>query len=146
MPLPFFENAFKILYPKKMAKLFLASVNDKIIAGSLFLIHRWYMVYFMNASVREFLRFQPNNLIQWKSIIWAKNNGIKLYDLGGAVDPSYGSSFIRGVYQYKKRWGGRKVNHDYFYSGRIYGTASFLFYKNELARRIISLLRSVQVV
>jgi len=146
MPLSFFRNVFNVLCPNKMALLLIASLDNRLIAGSLFLIHRWYMIYLQNASLPEFLPFQPNNLIQWKSIQWANSNGVEIYDLGGVADPSLGDPFLGGVYDFKKRWGGRLTSYDYFAFGKVYQFGASFFYNSETARRMFWSFRNMGAI
>jgi len=56
-----------------------------------------------NASLREYLYLQPNNLLYWKCIEWCKDNGYEKFDLGGWQIKAKGN--LIGVNQFKERWG-----------------------------------------
>jgi len=113
-PLEFFQEMFKLQH-KKMACLFLAKHEKRTIAGSLFLIYKQNMVFLQNASDSAFLSCNPNNLLQWKSIEWGKENGVTIYDMNGL--PLEEVPYLRGVYRYKKRWDG-DVKWYYYYLNR----------------------------
>lgn len=116
VPYAFFREMFK-LQSKIMSRLFVAKCGKQIIAGSLFLIHKKNMIFLQNASSNAFLAYNPNNLIQWKSIEWAKGNGVTTYDLNGL--PWEKTPYLRGIYQFKKRWDGRVTSLYYYLSSKI---------------------------
>jgi lipid II:glycine glycyltransferase (peptidoglycan interpeptide bridge formation enzyme) len=87
----------------------------------------------------------PNYLLQWEAITWAKEHGCTVYDFwgipdapaeegedgasgtggeGGDVSPTNTRSGLRGVYWFKKGFGGRAVEYpgayDYVYNPLLY--------------------------
>lgn len=135
LPTALFKSIYKILYPQKMAKLFLAQLDNKVIAGTLLLMHRKYVVFFRNASISEYLRFEPNNILQWISIKWGKENGAEIYDMGGIMLPTSRKSYLYGLYKYKKKWGGQLVEYNLYYQGNIYGILSKSLFRSDRGRR-----------
>lgn len=80
-PFKFFENTLEKL--KRDASLFIAKLNNKIIAGSL-VIYRYGLVHYHFSGVnREFRNLDPTNLLIYRVIIWAKLRGLKTLHLGG---------------------------------------------------------------
>ena len=66
-------------------RLFLASAEGKIIAGSVFRFTPGGIVeYAANSSLDEFLHLKPNDLLNWRAIEWAHAEGFQKYDLGGS--------------------------------------------------------------
>lgn len=90
---------------KEHYKLFLAKKEDKIIAGAIIeLIDKDKFKLEYNASLYEFLKSQPNNLLYWNLILWGKKNSFKIFDLGGYQLSAKGH--LSGVNKFKERWGG----------------------------------------
>lgn len=139
----FFKEMFD-LHKKKMARLFLAKYENQTIAGSLFLVYRENMVFLQNASLHAFLAKNPNNLIQWKSIKWAKENGVITYDMNGL--PWEKTSYLRGVHDYKKRWNGQIHWYHYYLNRRLFYRGVHLIRTNSLAWKLFSQFRNRGVV
>jgi len=127
-PRRFYEEMFK-LHRKNMARLFVSKLENRIIAGTLCLIYRENLVGIRGASLDEFLNYQPNNLAHWKSIEWAKENGVKIYDFDGL--PLEQTEYLRGVYRYKRRWDGSvQWYHYYVNNGLLPPAISTLRHRN----------------
>lgn len=54
-------------------------------------------------------KLYANDLIKWKVIEWGKKKNYTYFDLSG-VNPSPTNSKDRGIFQYKKKWGGTLTN------------------------------------
>jgi hypothetical protein len=66
-------------------RIFIAKHKGKVIAGSYFRFCRnGIFEYTANNSIPEYQRFRPNDLLVWKSIEWACEQGFKLYSMGGS--------------------------------------------------------------
>ena len=93
----------------KTIVLFVCKKNEKIIAGASLEMGENGMTLQTNFSIREFNIMQPNNLLYWECIKWAKSNGQKTLDFGGfQINPR---DHLIGVNNFKERFG--KVT--YFY-------------------------------
>lgn len=77
----FFDNLFHLL--AKYSSLFCARYKDKIIAASLFLFKKDFFHYYLSGSDAGFLSLCPNNLLLYETISWAKEQGFKIFNLGG---------------------------------------------------------------
>ena len=142
-PPEFFREMFK-LHHKGMARLFLAKHGKHIVAGSLFLVYKQNMVFLQNASQRAFLAHNPNNLLQWKSIEWAKGNGVIIYDMNGL--PVKEVPYLRGVYNYKKRWDGKIHWYYYYLNRKLLQTAMHLIRTSSFAWKLFLNARNFQAV
>jgi hypothetical protein len=84
LPCPSFEAQQESLRLADNRRLFLALHEGKIIAGSSV---RFYpggtAEYSWNVSLPEFQRLRPNDLLQWRILEWACQQGIHTYLLGG---------------------------------------------------------------
>jgi len=142
-PRRFYEEMFK-LHRKNMSRLFVAKLENCIIAGTLCLIYRENLVGIRSASSDAFLKYQPNNLAHWKSIEWAKENGVKIYDFDGL--PLEQTKYLRGVYKYKKRWDGSVQWYHYYLNNGLLPPAVHLVRTSFLASKVFSTLRSRKVI
>jgi lipid II:glycine glycyltransferase (peptidoglycan interpeptide bridge formation enzyme) len=94
-------------------------------------------IYMYGASADRGREHMPNYLLQWEAIKWAKQEGCTAYDFWGIPDPPgeegeesevspiNARSGLRGVYWFKKGFGGREVDYPGAYD-RIYNS---LLYK-----------------
>jgi peptidoglycan pentaglycine glycine transferase (the first glycine) len=130
---PYYETAFQLFVPQGLAKLFLATFEDRVLAGIMafaFGQRAWYMY---GASSDEHRNLMPSYLLQWEAILWAKQRGCLTYDLWGIPDEEEDvlereflkrSDGLWGVYRFKRGFGGRVVHYlgayDYVYSPLLY--------------------------
>lgn len=69
---------------KKNRRLLLAKYEGQIVAGSVFRFYLGGLVeYSRNSSLPEFLRLKPNDLLVWRSVEWACENGFTHFSMGG---------------------------------------------------------------
>lgn len=102
-PVPFdaMESAWRC---RENRKLFLASVADRIIAGSWFRFHEGGLVeYAENNSYLDVRTLKPNELLVWHAVQWACQSGFRWFSCGGA------HRFLRTfggtrVFTYRYRW------------------------------------------
>lgn len=142
-PPEFFRELFK-LHQKNMSRLFLAQHEKHTIAGSLFLIYKQNMIFLQNASRAAFLSHNPNNLLQWKSIEWAKENGVATYDMNGL--PPKEVPYLRGVYHYKKQWDGQIQWYYYYLNRKLLYTIMHLVRTNSFAWKLFLSARNLRTV
>lgn len=94
-------------------------------------------IYMYGASDNRGREHMPNYLLQWEAMKWARSHGCTLYDFWGIPDPpaegeEEGSevspinsrSGLRGVYWFKRGFGGREIEYpgayDYVYNSLLY--------------------------
>jgi len=142
-PYEFFKEMFK-LHPKSMSRLFVARHEDQMIAGMLFLIYRKNMICLQSAYLDAYRWCNPNNLIRWRSIEWARENGVTTYDIGGL--PWEKTPYLRGVYEFKKQWDGNVQWYYYYLNRRLLFSGMHLIRTSSLAWNLFSHLRDVGVV
>jgi lipid II:glycine glycyltransferase (peptidoglycan interpeptide bridge formation enzyme) len=127
----YYQTAYRLFVPSGLARLFLATYGDEVIAGLMafaFGQRSWYM--YGASSDRERNRM-PNHLLQWEAIRWAKERGCLTYDLWGVPDEvgkeperyertvTDRQGGLWGVYRFKQGFGGQVVRYlgafDYVY-------------------------------
>ncbi|MBU0957644.1 MAG: peptidoglycan bridge formation glycyltransferase FemA/FemB family protein [Nanoarchaeota archaeon] len=91
---------------QQTGRLFLCLKENTIIAGAAILIKQDKIELFLNASLREHLTFQPNNLLYWKIIEWGKKNNYNIFNLGGYQLNTKKGDKLYEINRFKERWGG----------------------------------------
>jgi len=140
------KSIYQHLFPEERAKLFVARYHGKTIAGSLFLATNFEMIYYEGASDARFLKFQPNNIIQWHAISWAKQQGIKYYDLGGVLRNPDRRHALYGVYMFKRQWGGKLHRYDSFALNKFYVIGRNLSLRNTAIRQLYYSLERLRMI
>ncbi len=93
---------------KSKSKAFLVcKKGKKVVGGAIILfserydsaIPRLYII----AADKDYWNLQPNSLIYWTGLIWAKSKGYKKFDLGGWQIKARGH--LLGVNKFKEKWG-----------------------------------------
>lgn len=142
-PYSFFKEMFR-LHSNRRSQLFVAKHGEQIIAGSLFLVYKRNMVFLQNASLEAFHSYNANNLIQWRSMEWAKENGVSTYDLNGL--PWEKTPYLRGIYKYKKRWDGSIKSQCYYINSKILRSGVHLVRTSSLAWRLFSHFKNLSLI
>jgi len=142
-PYSFFKEMFR-LRSDRTSQLFVAKHGKQIIAGSLFLVYKKNMVFLQNASSEAFQSYNPNNLIQWRSMEWGKENGVSTYDLNGL--PWEKTPYLRGIYKYKKRWDGSIKPQYYYMNNKVLRSGVHLVRTSSLAWRLFSSFRNLSLI
>lgn len=128
-----FLNAFKFLFPQKMARFFGAFYNDELIGTMFNLCYKDRVIDWYAGSKKEHYDKYPNDLITWEVIKLMKREGYKIFDFGGAGKPDV----PYGVRDYKKKFGGefidlkryRKVHKPMLYKIGEYGVKYYKYLK-----------------
>lgn len=111
----FFDNSYFYNIEKNLtSNSFLGHIylGDKIISSAIFFYYGIYGHYHLASSLREYLNYYPNNLLIYKTALYLKENGVKLFHLGGGTS---GNS-ENGLYKFKKRFSSYVCD---FYIGKI---------------------------
>jgi len=92
---------------KRVSTLLVCILEGRLIAGFGIGFNNKYDIetprMFYNSSHNDFLRLQPNNLLYWRAIEWAKKNSYKKLDLGGWQINA--KENLIGINKFKERWG-----------------------------------------
>lgn len=127
-----FLNAFNILYPLSMCKIFMAYHKGQPVGASVLLLYKK-VVYEWYWGVERLRSIYPAECITWHRILWGKQNGFDTYDFGGAgwPDKPY------GVRDFKAKFGGTLVNYGRY--RRVYSRWKFALAERtyEAARRTL---------
>jgi peptidoglycan pentaglycine glycine transferase (the first glycine) len=92
-----------------MAEPLIAEVDGEPVAG-LFLFYFAGKAWYLYGMSRELHRDRmPNYLLQWKSMLSAREKGCNLYDLWGAPNVFTDNDPLWGVYRFKAGLGGKVI-------------------------------------
>jgi hypothetical protein len=80
-PREFYNLLFDLL--GENANLFVAKVNDRVICASLFVGEENLVHYYLSGTSQEFRSVGANNLLLYEAILWARQQGYKIFNLGG---------------------------------------------------------------
>jgi serine/alanine adding enzyme len=106
-PYQVFKNAFNNGLSNGYVRFFAACFEDKLIGTMYTLCYKNRIYDFFAGSDNHYLHYFPNCFIPWKIFIWGKENGMTLFDWGGAGKPDV----PYGVRDYKEKFGGEYVNY-----------------------------------
>jgi CelD/BcsL family acetyltransferase involved in cellulose biosynthesis len=98
-PFSLFERIWSEFASRDGVLTVLAWVDDRPIAGALYLVWNDALYYKFGASIAEELPRRPNEAIHWTAIRWAKERGLRLLDWGlSDLDQP-------GLLRFKRKWG-----------------------------------------
>lgn len=105
-PPSWYEAVWKI-YKPELSKVFLAYWKGKSVSGVYIVIHGK-TVYALNAGSRtEGWEVRPNDILHWKVMEWASQNGYSKYGMGTVPEPPpTEESSEWGIWRWKKEWNG----------------------------------------
>ncbi|HUS81462.1 MAG TPA: peptidoglycan bridge formation glycyltransferase FemA/FemB family protein [Armatimonadota bacterium] len=81
----YFERMYDLLVPEGMMKLFAADYEGRMIAGAILFRMGHTAVYVYGASANEHRNLMPNHLMQWRMMLWAREQGCTVYDFRGVT-------------------------------------------------------------
>ncbi len=103
--LSLFEAAFDILAPLRMFRAFLDQADGHYIGAILLLMHKERIIAWYYGSDRTFSSYSPTESLIWHTIQWGKQQGFRIFDLGGAGKPNENY----GPREFKAKFGGELV-------------------------------------
>ena len=91
---------------------FLAKKNDTTLSGILFSFLNNFIIEagVIRAEEDKNQKLYSQDLIKWKIIEWGVLNKMKYYNLAG-FNPEPQSAKEKGIFRYKKKWGGIRTNY-----------------------------------
>jgi hypothetical protein len=113
-PHSWFETIWKIYNPE-LSKVFLAHWKGKRVSG-VFVVIQGKTVYALGAgSVAEGWAVRPNDLLHWKVMEWACENGYLKYNMGGVDEPPPTERSTKwGIWRWKREWKGNLERSEIF--------------------------------
>lgn len=80
--------------------------DDRLIAGVCLKKGKDKVELVLNGSYKEYLGYQPNNLLYWEMICWAWDEGFLAIDLGGYQPKTKEGDKLDNINKFKEHWGG----------------------------------------
>ena len=88
------------------ARLYMAYLDGKAIAGTLAIGYGDKVWYLYGASSNEYRNVMPNYLLQWEMIKWAIERGARVYDFRGVSGNLSEDNPLYGLYRFKRGFNG----------------------------------------
>jgi lipid II:glycine glycyltransferase (peptidoglycan interpeptide bridge formation enzyme) len=130
-PEKYFHSLFENMITKKLAYIYLAAINNRIIAASIFIRFKNTIHYKYNASDPEYLNTKkPNHLLTWYAIKNACLAGYSYIDFGRTSPDN------KGLMRYKEMWGAQRICCQYHYHPKVMGITSMQ--ENKLSFQILT--------
>jgi CelD/BcsL family acetyltransferase involved in cellulose biosynthesis len=99
----FFKNLYDCFNPKGLLRMFLAVSEGKPIAGITVFCFNGVLYCWNNVLDRKYASSHPTDFLLWHIIQWGTRNDFGVLDLGRTRPED------KGVYHFKRRWGGQKT-------------------------------------
>ena len=109
-PKSYYLKMIEMLARQKMAKLYQAEYNQKILAVNLMLSFGDTATYLHGGSSNEYRNVMAPYLLHWQAILDAKKEGKKYYDFGGVAPENESNHKWAGISRFKRSFGGFQVN------------------------------------
>jgi FemAB-related protein (PEP-CTERM system-associated) len=106
----FFHRVYDAFKPAGLLWMTLATYDDNPIAGVMVFSFKEQLYWFGNVTNRKYSSLNPTNLLLWHTIQRGIENNFRVFDLGQTREDD------RGVYHFKKGWGGSETNLEDFVS------------------------------
>ena len=112
----YYQAAQQLFAPAGRSRLLLAEFEGQLLAGLVVFAFGDTAIYMYGASSDAHRNRMPTYLLQWEAMLWAKEQGCRVYDLWGVPDEDEAiledeftqrSDGLWGVYRFKRGFGGR---------------------------------------
>ncbi|MCX6737785.1 MAG: peptidoglycan bridge formation glycyltransferase FemA/FemB family protein [Candidatus Parcubacteria bacterium] len=136
-PKSYYANLFKESSDK--IELFLAEYNGEYLAADLIYYGGNVANWLFGGSSNNYRNLGPTFLLQWHSILSAKEKGYKYYSFGGVYNADYPNVYkgYKNITFYKKNYGGFYLNYNPSY---IYSPRPFLNWLYNIRRQLKNIL------
>jgi peptidoglycan pentaglycine glycine transferase (the first glycine) len=139
----YYAAAYQLFVPADRARLFVATYEERVLAGIFVFVYGRRAWYFYGASGEVERQRMPNYALQWAAMQWAKSRGCTTYDLWGIPDEDEATldahyldrnDDLWGVYRFKRGFGGQVRRFAGAYD-RVYDPLLYQAYKLYLRSR-----------
>jgi len=114
-PLSWFEAVWKVYEPIELSKVFLARWKGKSVSGVFVVVHGKTVYALAAGSFTESWKVRPNDIMHWKVMEWACQNGYSKYQMGLVSEPPpTESSNAWGIWRWKREWNGSLIRIQIF--------------------------------
>jgi peptidoglycan pentaglycine glycine transferase (the first glycine) len=108
-PWEYYNRVWKILGSAGMATCLKAEIAGEL-AAAIWVVgfgRKSHYLYGMSSSIHR--EFMPNYLLQWRGMLFAKNQGRSVYDMWGAPNEFSSDDTLNGVFRFKQGFGGEVI-------------------------------------
>jgi lipid II:glycine glycyltransferase (peptidoglycan interpeptide bridge formation enzyme) len=114
----YYQAAHQLFAPAGRSRLLLAEFEGQLLAGLVVFAFGDTAIYMYGASSDAHRNRMATYLLQWEAMLWAKEQGCRVYDLWGVPDEDEAtledeftqrSDGLWGVYRFKRGFGGQLV-------------------------------------
>lgn len=110
-PADYYLDAWQSFYDAGMAQPLIAEYEGTPLGAVVVVAYGGRAIYMYGASTERERNRQPNYLLQWEAIRWAKEKDCQTYDFWGAPDEFVESDSLWGVWRFKSGFGADVVRH-----------------------------------
>ncbi len=128
----------EVLVPAGLMKIAVAEYQGQALAASLIITFGKVTTYAHGASSMKKKEVMASHLMQWRSILRAKEAGSRIYDFYGVAPQGVADHPWAGITRFKEGFGGRRVNYVGAYD---FVTRSHLYALFDLATGVRKFLR-----
>jgi lipid II:glycine glycyltransferase (peptidoglycan interpeptide bridge formation enzyme) len=139
----YYEAAHRLFVTAGHGRLLLAEHKGLLLAGLVVFASGDTACYMYGASSNEGRNLMPTYALQWEAMLWAQEQGCRVYDLWGVPDEDESTleaQFLKrsdglwGVYRFKRGFGGRLVRTIGAWD-LVYAPLRYRMYRSALALR-----------
>jgi peptidoglycan pentaglycine glycine transferase (the first glycine) len=105
-PRDHYDEVIEAFIPQGKGRLYLAEYEGKTIAGAVIIICGKVATYLYGASSDQERKANPNHLIHWTAIRWAKAQGCTLYDFRAVAENLNPADDLYSLLNFKSGFGG----------------------------------------
>jgi len=141
-PHGYFASFLKVFGVSGRVRVFLAFFGGKPVAGVFVVVHGDTAYALGAGSRKEAWCVRPNDIVHWKAMEWACNEGLSYYHMGFVSEPppSQGSEGW-GLWRWKREWNGTLQNVHVYHKVLMPRFKKFLLNPYEKVYNIASKLR-----
>jgi hypothetical protein len=115
----FNDEYFENVMVNDSNSLLVVKRENKTVAAAIFMIYGKYFHYHLAGSLKEELKYSPNNLLLWEAINYAIKNGCKIMHFGGGLSDNPEDSLFKFKSSFSKNFAnfyiGKRVHNRKIY-------------------------------
>lgn len=108
-PRAYFETIWERFVATGHSAVFFAELDGEVIAARNFSVYKGAALYWTGASAERALEVGANHLLQWRAMLWMREQGIEWSETGEAFPGAAGKD--RGLTYFKEGFGGELYPH-----------------------------------
>lgn len=114
-PEEYYKTVFETIDREDTGYVIVGMSGENLISMHVIVIYGDTAMYAFGATTDEHRSIPSSHVLQWNSILYAKEKGLKYYNMGGVTSELYPDSSLEDVTRFKKRFGGYEYVHAELY-------------------------------